>query len=825
MRQTSLTETKKMLMITFIACLLAYPLIMIFLHLLSLNLDALRLAIPYELALFVPLFLLFAVVYNFLAARIQTMINDDRRDEVTVGYAQRFPVLSSVMVAAPLLAASVGIGFLFRGLEILVTAFQIFYFITLGAILSLCITLFNYYRVKIILYPVLSANNLNSLTIFEKLLAPILSFMLVTLLFLGSLIYSLNVNRTIEFYKQKTMFESEKTALSIDNYFNSIALELKSTLAFMNPDDMSQRESDREAIRIFNNRQNEHIETLFIARTDGDTSSNRGAHANLKDRGYFIESAKTLKMAWSDILTSRDTGNKVIVCFVPKVAGGAMRGGLGVTINFKAIGSLINDISSSEETKYHVVNRDGKIIYHPDPKYIDKVLGKDLVDDNGKDLAAFLKNDKGEFQRYKINGEPMTLRKTTLRSTGHSLVSATFESVMMKPINMIIVRLGMGVLIVIAAIMAILYRIGRGFSNPIKNTIAIFGRLAAGDLTARSDDYLPDEFGDMIKNMKRFQDKIHEVVDSALNSSNQLAASAEELSATSSSLAESAQSQAASVEEATASLEEISASNESIAGSSKAQSDHAKNTYNLIEELGKLIKAVNSDSIATLNVANDTTSEAMKGNEIMQNTISGMNSIEDNSLKIAEMVSLISDISDQVNLLALNAAIEAARAGEHGRGFAVVADEIGKLAEQTALSAKNITTLVSNGVRSAKQGIQDVNETSRALENIINYINKTKQLVQKIAQSTEVQARAGEDVIVATKQVMEMADSISSSTQEQTITHNEISKTMTQINTQTQSQASGAEEIASSAEEISAQAESMKTLLEFFKIDGSLGKG
>jgi len=236
-----------------------------------------------------------------------------------------------------------------------------------------------------------------------------------------------------------------------------------------------------------------------------------------------------------------------------------------------------------------------------------------------------------------------------------------------------------------------------------------------------------------------------------------------------------------------------------------------------MEELAGLIKSVNNDAVAALNVANDTTREALKGDELMQNTIAGMNSIEENSLKIAEMVSLISDISDQVNLLALNAAIEAARAGDHGRGFAVVADEIGKLAEQTAESAKSITALVSNGVSSAKQGMIDVNETSKALKNIVNYINKTKELVQQIAQSTEVQSKAGEEVTKATKKVMDMADLISNSTGEQTLTHTEMSKTMDQINEQTQSQASGAEEIASSAEQISAQAETLKSLLDFFK--------
>jgi methyl-accepting chemotaxis protein len=236
-----------------------------------------------------------------------------------------------------------------------------------------------------------------------------------------------------------------------------------------------------------------------------------------------------------------------------------------------------------------------------------------------------------------------------------------------------------------------------------------------------------------------------------------------------------------------------------------------------MEQLGDIIRSVNSDADKALSVARDTNAEASKGNELMQNTIKGMNSIEENSRKIAEMVTMISDISDQVNLLALNAAIEAARAGDHGRGFAVVADEIGKLAEQTAESAKNITGLVAKGVQAAKQGITDINDTSSALEKILGYINSTKELVQKIVESTDIQEKASNKVLEATRQVMDMSDNISNSTSEQTLTHQEISRTMDQLNEQTQHQASGAEEIASSAEQISAQSDNLRALLDFFK--------
>jgi len=80
--------------------------------------------------------------------------------------------------------------------------------------------------------------------------------------------------------------------------------------------------------------------------------------------------------------------------------------------------------------------------------------------------------------------------------------------------------------------------------------------------------------------------------------------------------------------------------------------------------------------------------------EAAQVTDREMGLVQESSQQIASIIGSINTITEKTSLLALNAAIEAARAGESGRGFAVVADEVRKLAQQSAVSATEITQLV-----------------------------------------------------------------------------------------------------------------------------------
>ena len=93
----------------------------------------------------------------------------------------------------------------------------------------------------------------------------------------------------------------------------------------------------------------------------------------------------------------------------------------------------------------------------------------------------------------------------------------------------------------------------------------------------------------------------------------------------------------------------------------------------------------------------------------------------------------------------MNASIEAARAGEAGRGFAVVANEMGKLAQVSGSSAKEIDTSLTDIFEAVKRVTDEVTQATEVataqatetdkiiatLEDIVSWASELTEFVRK----------------------------------------------------------------------------------------------
>ena len=226
---------------------------------------------------------------------------------------------------------------------------------------------------------------------------------------------------------------------------------------------------------------------------------------------------------------------------------------------------------------------------------------------------------------------------------------------------------------------------------------------------------------------------------------------------------------------ANASLQ-MSENSQQVSDGASEQASAAEEVSSSMEEMASIIQQNTENSQETEKIAVKVAQDIIEGNKNVAMTVLVMK-------KIAEKISIISDIAFQTNILALNAAVEAARAGEHGKGFAVVAAEVRKLAERSHLAANDINELTRSSVDVA-------DKAGQLLESIVPDVQKTAKLVQEItAASLEQNAGA-----------------------------NQINNAINQLNRVTQQNAASAEEMATSSEELSDQADNLKELISFYKV-------
>ncbi len=182
-----------------------------------------------------------------------------------------------------------------------------------------------------------------------------------------------------------------------------------------------------------------------------------------------------------------------------------------------------------------------------------------------------------------------------------------------------------------------------------------------------------------------------------------------------------------------ASAEELSATSDELVKNSNILGNKADESMANLSELNDCASIV-EENVETVEKTSDNLLKKSKENEKSLNDLQGINSevsdsmavttdIADRLLKAVEEIGttleLIQGISSSTSLLALNASIEAARAGDAGKGFAVVATEVGKLAENTQSSLKDVGAIIERVQKNVEEitGQVEINANKLAEQN------------------------------------------------------------------------------------------------------------
>lgn len=253
-----------------------------------------------------------------------------------------------------------------------------------------------------------------------------------------------------------------------------------------------------------------------------------------------------------------------------------------------------------------------------------------------------------------------------------------------------------------------LNRLSNVTDSGLKDVLRVANALAQGDLTHTIDDEYPGVFGQVkvgvnttTENLKNLMSEIQEITLIISSASTEIAAGNNDL--------------AHRTEEQAASLEETASSMQELTSTVQHNSDNAKQANSL---------------------ASGATEIANKGVLVVEEVVSTMANINQSSLRIVDIISVIDDIAFQTNILALNAAVEAARAGEQGKGFAVVAIEVRNLAQRAANAAGEIKRLIGDSVERVSGGSKQVADAGQTMQDIVTAIQEMANIIADITNAS-----------------------------------------------------------------------------------------
>lgn len=519
---------------------------------------------------------------------------------------------------------------------------------------------------------------------------------------------------------------------------------------------------------------NSHIKTAGMAggfgsvlygTTDGDTYRVKGLNTKAgydpRIRPWYKNAINNSNVYLSDPYIGSSSGILITTLSQRVVIDGKSTGVAMATLPLEKINKDILSIHVPGDGTAFLLSSSETIISHPD-----NALGNKPFSDFTRDITAneLIRHADGqELLDIKVNGVDYLITVASVSGTDWYLVLMSKKSVLLEPVTD---QLQYQVVIAFIMLSASVIILGAALRFMLSDLIAVSNALndiaqGEGDLTVHIDAKSNDEVGQLARSFNLFVKKLHDIISSINQISNEVLNESENSDKSSSERQKNISFQQSEIAMVATAMTEMAATTGEIANSAEQTSQSALDTVK-VSNKGNLLSQKSQESI------NQLSQEVKSASNVIKN-------LNQQGEQITAIVSAIDDIAEQTNLLALNAAIEAARAGDQGRGFAVVADEVRNLSESTRTSTEEIGQMITRLRATASEAVevmnlchnlavQSVDDTSNAAESFKDIKKSTEEInnmAAQIATAAEEQAVVSKEVDANTESIKVISEQLS----------------------------------------------------------------
>ncbi len=557
---------------------------------------------------------------------------------------------------------------------------------------------------------------------------------------------------------------------------------------------------------------NDNVAAVFSSSKDGDFTrypyADMPSDFNALERDWYKEAmANKGKTIVTEPYESISSG-KMVVTIARQTEDGS--GVVAIDMKIDDLVATTKEINIGKEGYAFILSPNKKVIAYSGEK-----AGTELKEDW---VDKLYKNKSGDFE-YTHQGKEKKMAFATSETTGWKISGTMYTDEIREAASKVLTMASIVLAIAIAAGITAIYFVIRSITKPLRRIVASAEKISEGDLTETIEINSKDELGVLSKSFNHMAHSLRSLIHGIKDSVDHVASSSEELTA--------------SADQTSRATEHITMAIEQFSNGTESQSDKIETTTEQINEMNDGLAELARAAAVITETSADSIEVSSEGETLVQKTAGQMNAI-DHSVKEAEKVVMgleikskditnilrvINGIADQTNLLALNAAIEAARAGENGRGFSVVAEEVRKLAVQSADSAKEIESLISEIVKEIHTSLNVLQSVNKEVETGLVITGETKQSFKHISHMTNQIASELQNMNATVEELSAGAQEISAASNDITAISKKSSDGIQDIASSAEQQLASMEEISSSAQTLERMSEELRDLTKRFKVD------